>query len=821
MSENGPHTEASMYFEVEVDPLERDDEEEEDKIHFDKDDRLIAEPSSSSGRVYDRTTVLIERDPIRLDEEGEEEGHCGGDEDGVTFLTEGEGDGDEEEGSLAFIADPDGMSQGYVHHTISPDQIQFTINPGSTPMPRNIEGATLTLHSECPETKQREVKRYQCMFEGCTRTYSTAGNLRTHQKTHRGEYTFVCNQQGCGKAFLTSYSLKIHVRVHTKEKPFECDVQGCEKAFNTLYRLKAHQRLHTGKTFNCESEGCTKYFTTLSDLRKHIRTHTGEKPFRCDHDGCGKAFAASHHLKTHVRTHTGEKPFNCPSDGCEKTFSSQYSLKSHIRGHDKGQPFSVTLTHPLSEDANHSLCLSDLSLISTDSDLRESLHNAQNLDLNNVTPVKIFELMFQSPENSVSQDDAHPNESLAEAFSLDTPTHPGVTDASALISFSLNPTSCTSSCSHTTSVMEAPSQLSQSSSSQASTPASVTATVTSTQPPPFMQLTGPQQISDVPAQASVQAPNHANTQHYVALPSASFLQPDNATQTSPLPPPISATPPVAPALTTTAPGSAAVSVVTATTTDALAAVAQPVPLANNPVPNSGPGLPPAPATITIAPTQNLLQPSLVMSDQNLQWILSSAANSQQNPEQAQHQGAPKVEKVFFTTAIPVGGNAGNSVQQIGLSLPVIIIKQEESCQCQCACRDSAKDKSSKSASSTVSAPAQQQPPEVPPPPPRPQPPEPPHHPATSSSSCCLPESSSKVGEVRQEAPPPSSSSSSSSVQTFSTIVSSTATNPPSSDGLANMDVSDFLSLQSPETAANIEALLLVAEDFNMATDGNP
>lgn len=34
---------------------------------------------------------------------------------------------------------------------------------------------------------------------------------------------------------------------------------------------------------------------------------------------------------------------------------------------------------------------------------------AQNLDLNNATPVKIFELMFASPENSVSQDDAHPS----------------------------------------------------------------------------------------------------------------------------------------------------------------------------------------------------------------------------------------------------------------------------------------------------------------------------------------------------------------------------------------------------------------------------
>uniref|UniRef100_A0A8C8DR97 Metal regulatory transcription factor 1 n=1 Tax=Oryzias sinensis TaxID=183150 RepID=A0A8C8DR97_9TELE len=781
MSGNGPHSEVPMYYEVEVDPLEEGDERDT-KIRFEKDD-LIPESSSSSGRVYDRTTVLIERDPIRLDEEGEEEGHCGGDDDGVTFLTEGEGDGDEEDGSLGFMADPDGMSQGYVHHTISPDQIQFTINPGSTPMPRNIEGATLTLHSECPETKQREVKRYQCTFEGCPRTYSTAGNLRTHQKTHRGEYTFVCNQQGCGKAFLTSYSLKIHVRVHTKEKPFECDVQGCEKAFNTLYRLKAHQRLHTGKTFNCETEGCTKYFTTLSDLRKHIRTHTGEKPFRCDHDGCGKAFAASHHLKTHVRTHTGEKPFNCPSDGCEKTFSSQYSLKSHIRGHDKGQPFSVTLTHPHSEDANHSLCLSDLSLISTDPELRESISNSQNLDLS-VTHGKILEFIFQSPENSVSQDDGPPNERFAEPFSQETQR--GMTEASSIISFSVNPTYSSS----------------------------FSAAVSSTQPPPFTQLSGPQQISDVP-QASVQA-NNVTPQHYVAL-QPTFLPSEGDTQAS-------VHPSAVPALAPTPPGPVAVA---APPAEGLVAVTQPVPLANSPVTNSGPSLAPAPATatITIASTPNLLQPSLVMSDQNLQWILSSAANSQQNLEQTPQQGTPKVEKVFFTTAIPVGANAGSSVQQIGLSLPVIIIKQEESCQCQCACRDSAKDKNAKSASSISSAPAQPQPQQQPqlsdPPPslasgPSNQPA------ASSSSSCCLPKSSSTADELRPDAPSSSSSSppSSSTAQTFSTSVSNAATSTPPTDGFASMDVSDFLSMQSPETAANLEALLLVADEFNMATDGN-
>lgn len=157
MGENGPQTETTMYFEEDEDDVDKLGREEYDECKMadsDKEDMLIPKPSSSLARVYDRTTVLIEQDPIHLDEEGEEDGHCHPDDDGVAFLADGDGD---EEGTLAFMADPDGMAQGYVHHTISPDQIQFIINPGSTPMPRNIEGATLTLHSECPETKQREV----------------------------------------------------------------------------------------------------------------------------------------------------------------------------------------------------------------------------------------------------------------------------------------------------------------------------------------------------------------------------------------------------------------------------------------------------------------------------------------------------------------------------------------------------------------------------------------------------------------------------------------------------------------------------------------
>ncbi len=170
-------------------------------------------------------------------------------------------------------------------------------------------------------------KRFECVYDGCDRRYSSMGNLKTHMKAHEGKYNFKCDHETCEKAFLSSYSLKIHRRVHTGEKPYPCEESGCDKSFNTRYRLTAHKRLHNGDTFDCEYDNCSKHFTTRSDLKKHIRKHTGERPYQCEIDGCGKSFTASHHLKSHAQN---QHSFDCSEVGCHEKFKTKDELMSHL-----------------------------------------------------------------------------------------------------------------------------------------------------------------------------------------------------------------------------------------------------------------------------------------------------------------------------------------------------------------------------------------------------------------------------------------------------------------------------------------------------------
>ena len=120
-------------------------------------------------------------------------------------------------------------------------------------------------------------ERYECSWPGCTRRYTTPGNLRTHERTHTGQFQFRC--ENCSKPFLSSYALKVHVRIHTQERPFICEYLQCLSAFNTLYRLNAHRRIHTGNSAvfaffgSARSSGSQSVCLSGTSLSKALNLH--------------------------------------------------------------------------------------------------------------------------------------------------------------------------------------------------------------------------------------------------------------------------------------------------------------------------------------------------------------------------------------------------------------------------------------------------------------------------------------------------------------------------------------------------------------------
>jgi hypothetical protein len=75
----------------------------------------------------------------------------------------------------------------------------------------------------------------------CKRAFSTAGNMRTHERRHREEKPFKCAH--CLLRFTTLAQRKAHVgRYHNPSKQFGCGL--CSRYFSTERQRDIHCFLH-------------------------------------------------------------------------------------------------------------------------------------------------------------------------------------------------------------------------------------------------------------------------------------------------------------------------------------------------------------------------------------------------------------------------------------------------------------------------------------------------------------------------------------------------------------------------------------------------
>ncbi len=70
----------------------------------------------------------------------------------------------------------------------------------------------------------------------CSKSKTQAG---PHEVTHTHQKSYACTWEGCTKTYSQAGGLKIHIRTHTGEKPYVCTL--CNKEFINQGRLKTHE----------------------------------------------------------------------------------------------------------------------------------------------------------------------------------------------------------------------------------------------------------------------------------------------------------------------------------------------------------------------------------------------------------------------------------------------------------------------------------------------------------------------------------------------------------------------------------------------------
>jgi len=98
-----------------------------------------------------------------------------------------------------------------------------------------------------PKNRSRnpELARFKCEFEGCNAAYKLKRNLKDHMIRHTIlEKPYRCDWPGCDYGSYKSTNVAKHKSVHSDERKYGCDYYNCDKKFKTREGLRKHMLSH-------------------------------------------------------------------------------------------------------------------------------------------------------------------------------------------------------------------------------------------------------------------------------------------------------------------------------------------------------------------------------------------------------------------------------------------------------------------------------------------------------------------------------------------------------------------------------------------------
>ena len=201
-------------------------------------------------------------------------------------------------------------------------------------------------------TKKNTDRRFPCVAEGCTCSYTQSQTLMRHIRTGHKEnkeellailkaqkakakeaakaakenQVFLCNLGACnGRRFGQKKALNRHVRRNHTERRYECKT--CGAKFPEQNDLNRHMKNH-----NPDTQECPVCLKSVRDLARHMKNRHGERQ-QCPH--CPTTLKGREGLLEHIRLRHPSTP--C-SPECDLTFSKHGDRNLHVATEHKFLP---------------------------------------------------------------------------------------------------------------------------------------------------------------------------------------------------------------------------------------------------------------------------------------------------------------------------------------------------------------------------------------------------------------------------------------------------------------------------------------------------